>query len=171
MPTLTGVPDALSQVNRSDESELSKMEERLPPLLSVIAGMVDLIGFFTLGSSARYRQSCFSRRRGGPRRTVEPRAGSRNSCVRIGCGDRVAYCACFEPARRRPDTTVSCDPIPIAPRGARFQRHDGALGQPARLDGRHRSHGRSLCNGISIRSHALGIAKGGFNGRDDRESD
>jgi len=50
MPTLTGVPDALSQVNRSDESELSKMEERLPPLLSVIAGMVDLIGFFTLGS-------------------------------------------------------------------------------------------------------------------------
>jgi len=50
MPTLTGVPDALSQVNRSDQSELSKMEERLPPLLSVIAGMVDLIGFFTLGS-------------------------------------------------------------------------------------------------------------------------
>jgi uncharacterized membrane protein YoaK (UPF0700 family) len=50
MPTLTGFPDALSTVNRPDESELSKMEERLPPLLSVIAGMVDLIGFFTLGS-------------------------------------------------------------------------------------------------------------------------
>jgi len=28
---------------------LSRLEERLPPLLSVIAGMVDLIGFFTLG--------------------------------------------------------------------------------------------------------------------------
>ena len=50
MPTLTGIPDALSQVNRPDEIELSKIEERLPPLLSVIAGMVDLIGFFTLGS-------------------------------------------------------------------------------------------------------------------------
>jgi uncharacterized membrane protein YoaK (UPF0700 family) len=50
MPTLTGFPDALSQANHPDESELSKMEERLPPLLSVIAGMVDLIGFFTLGS-------------------------------------------------------------------------------------------------------------------------
>lgn len=50
MPTLTGFPDALSQANRPDESGLSKMAERLPPLLSVIAGMVDLIGFFTLGS-------------------------------------------------------------------------------------------------------------------------
>ena len=30
--------------------ELSRLEERLPPLLSVIAGMVDLIGFFTLGN-------------------------------------------------------------------------------------------------------------------------
>src|SRR6516164_3035176 len=50
MPTLSGFSDALSQVNRPDESELAKMEERLPPLLSVIAGMVDLIGFFTLGS-------------------------------------------------------------------------------------------------------------------------
>ena len=49
MSTLTGSPDALSQANPPDESELSKIEERLPPLLSVIAGMVDLIGFLTLG--------------------------------------------------------------------------------------------------------------------------
>jgi uncharacterized membrane protein YoaK (UPF0700 family) len=33
-----------------DASALSRLEERLPPLLSVIAGMVDLIGFFTLGN-------------------------------------------------------------------------------------------------------------------------
>jgi uncharacterized membrane protein YoaK (UPF0700 family) len=32
-----------------DEAELSRLEARLPPLLSVIAGMVDLTGFFTLG--------------------------------------------------------------------------------------------------------------------------
>src|SRR5215467_5314562 len=50
MPTYSGFSDAVSQVNRSDESELAKMEQRLPPLLSVIAGMVDLTGFFTLGS-------------------------------------------------------------------------------------------------------------------------
>ena len=50
MPTFSGFSDAVSQVNRSDESELAKMEQRLPPLLSVIAGMVDLTGFFTLGS-------------------------------------------------------------------------------------------------------------------------
>ena len=47
--TLTGSPDALSQANPQDESEPSKIEERLPPLLSVIAGMVDLTGFLTLG--------------------------------------------------------------------------------------------------------------------------
>jgi uncharacterized membrane protein YoaK (UPF0700 family) len=29
--------------------DLLRLEARLPPLLSVIAGMVDLIGFFTLG--------------------------------------------------------------------------------------------------------------------------
>ncbi len=50
MPSLTGFSDAHSQANHPDESELSKISERLPPLLSVIAGMVDLTGFFTLGS-------------------------------------------------------------------------------------------------------------------------
>jgi uncharacterized membrane protein YoaK (UPF0700 family) len=33
-----------------DALALSRLEERLPPLLSVIAGMVDLTGFFTLGN-------------------------------------------------------------------------------------------------------------------------
>jgi len=33
-----------------DRTELLRLEDRLPPLLSVIAGMVDLIGFFTLGN-------------------------------------------------------------------------------------------------------------------------
>jgi len=50
MPTFSGFSDAVSQVNRPDESELAKMEQRPPPLLSVIAGMVDLTGFFALGS-------------------------------------------------------------------------------------------------------------------------
>src|SRR5215470_585910 len=50
MPTFSGFSDALNQVNRPDESELARLEERLPPLLSVIAGMVDLTGFFTLGN-------------------------------------------------------------------------------------------------------------------------
>jgi len=52
MPTLAGSPDALGEVGRpaDDTIELSRLEERLPPLLSVIAGMVDLTGFFTLGN-------------------------------------------------------------------------------------------------------------------------
>jgi uncharacterized membrane protein YoaK (UPF0700 family) len=50
MSPLTGFPLASSQVSRSDVGDLSIMAERLPPLLSVIAGMVDLIGFFKLGS-------------------------------------------------------------------------------------------------------------------------
>src|SRR2546428_6136431 len=33
-----------------DASALSRLEKRLPSLLSVIAGMVDLVGFFTLGN-------------------------------------------------------------------------------------------------------------------------
>jgi len=32
-----------------DAAELSRLEARLPPLLSIIAGMVDFTGFFTLG--------------------------------------------------------------------------------------------------------------------------
>ena len=37
-------------VNDSEVQSQSNREERLPPLLSVIADMVDLIGFFTLGN-------------------------------------------------------------------------------------------------------------------------
>jgi uncharacterized membrane protein YoaK (UPF0700 family) len=50
MPTLAGRPDAHGEVGRPGDDELSRLEERLPPLLSVIAGMVDLTGFFTLGN-------------------------------------------------------------------------------------------------------------------------
>jgi uncharacterized membrane protein YoaK (UPF0700 family) len=52
MPTLAGILGALGGLDRpaDDKSELLRLEERLPPLLSIIAGMVDLIGFFTLGN-------------------------------------------------------------------------------------------------------------------------
>jgi hypothetical protein len=46
MPTFSGYSDAVGEVTRPDESELAKMEQRLPPLLSVIAGMVDLRLFY-----------------------------------------------------------------------------------------------------------------------------
>ena len=42
---------ARASVIPSDEAAaLLRMEERLPPVLSVIAGMVDLTGFFMLGN-------------------------------------------------------------------------------------------------------------------------
>jgi len=52
MPTLSGSPDALGGLDHpvDDTTELLRLEQRLPPLLSVIAGMVDLTGFFTLGN-------------------------------------------------------------------------------------------------------------------------
>ena len=52
MPMLAGNADALESLGSSsnDAAALSRLEQRLPPLLSVIAGMVDLIGFFTLGN-------------------------------------------------------------------------------------------------------------------------
>jgi uncharacterized membrane protein YoaK (UPF0700 family) len=39
-----------TSASAADNLELSALEERLPPLLSVIAGMVDLTGFLTLGN-------------------------------------------------------------------------------------------------------------------------
>jgi uncharacterized membrane protein YoaK (UPF0700 family) len=49
MPTDSGTFD--SWLRPSDDAPaLSLLEKRLPPLLSVIAGMVDLIGFLTLGN-------------------------------------------------------------------------------------------------------------------------
>ena len=39
-----------SIIPADEEAMLRRMEERLPPLLSVIAGMVDLTGFFMLGN-------------------------------------------------------------------------------------------------------------------------
>ena len=39
-----------SIISPDEEAILLRMEERLPPVLSVIAGMVDLTGFFMLGN-------------------------------------------------------------------------------------------------------------------------
>src|SRR6266852_1744915 len=52
MPTLATNSDAIDPWHQpsGDTLELSRLQERLPPLLSVIAGMVDLTGFFTLGN-------------------------------------------------------------------------------------------------------------------------
>jgi uncharacterized membrane protein YoaK (UPF0700 family) len=52
MPKLAGSSDAFRTWPRpaDDAIELSRLAQRLPPLLSVIAGMVDLISFFTLGN-------------------------------------------------------------------------------------------------------------------------
>jgi uncharacterized membrane protein YoaK (UPF0700 family) len=52
MPISDGNPGAVSTFARpgDDEVALSRLAARLPPLLSVIAGMVDLTGFFTLGN-------------------------------------------------------------------------------------------------------------------------
>jgi uncharacterized membrane protein YoaK (UPF0700 family) len=47
MPTFAGSSAALR--DSAPPAELSRLEARLPPLLSVIAGMVDLTGFLTLG--------------------------------------------------------------------------------------------------------------------------
>jgi uncharacterized membrane protein YoaK (UPF0700 family) len=49
LPTHTGSEPLPSQSSRSDETGASRLEIWLPPLLSVIAGMVDLTGFLTLG--------------------------------------------------------------------------------------------------------------------------
>ena len=51
MPASAQRTDVLAAASRSVDAdvELSRLQNLLPPLLSVIAGMVDLTGFFTLG--------------------------------------------------------------------------------------------------------------------------
>jgi uncharacterized membrane protein YoaK (UPF0700 family) len=51
MSTLVANSDAIPRrAHSSDEAlALARLEDRIAPLLSVIAGMVDLTGFFTLG--------------------------------------------------------------------------------------------------------------------------
>jgi len=49
MSTLARGSTALGNSAADDEVQLVRLEARLPPVLSVIAGMVDLTGFFTLG--------------------------------------------------------------------------------------------------------------------------
>ena len=51
MPAPAIPPDMLTAASATVDSgmELSRLQYLLPPLLSVIAGMVDLTGFFTLG--------------------------------------------------------------------------------------------------------------------------
>src|SRR5258708_3899044 len=52
MTMLAGSSDARCGLDRSVDHEagFERLEKRLPPLLSVIAGMVDVTGFFTLGN-------------------------------------------------------------------------------------------------------------------------
>jgi uncharacterized membrane protein YoaK (UPF0700 family) len=51
MPAPAKRPDVVAAASRAADTdvELSRLQNLLPPLLSVIAGMVDLTGFFTLG--------------------------------------------------------------------------------------------------------------------------
>src|SRR5215470_8609571 len=52
MPTSDRDSDALRTAAHPPDNAmaLARLEDRLPPLLSIIAGMVDLTGFFTLGN-------------------------------------------------------------------------------------------------------------------------
>src|SRR5262249_11863362 len=165
--------DALGGLDRpADETtELLRLEKRLPPLLSVIAGMVDLIGFFTLGSFTAHVTgnlvvAAAAAVRGGPWNLAQALAIP--VFMAAVAGAQVADYPCFQPTRCSSDTAASCDAIFITARGVGFQCRYGALDKSAWLDGRYRSHDRGLRNGVSVRSHALGIAKGGFNGGDDR---
>jgi len=49
MSTLASSSTAVGNPAADGEAQLLRLEAHLPPLLSVIAGMVDLTGFFTLG--------------------------------------------------------------------------------------------------------------------------
>jgi hypothetical protein len=80
-----------------DVLELSRLEERLPPLLSVVAGMVDVTGFFTLGNIFTAHIT-----------------GCGDSCLHPRARRRVAARPRVRPARSGPGATISANSASVA---------------------------------------------------------
>jgi hypothetical protein len=171
MPTSATTSGSIHASN--DSLAPSLLQERLPPLLSVIAGMVDLTGFFTLGNlhGSCNRQSCVGGSGSRARRSAECGPSFGNSCLHPRTRRRVAGRPDVRPARSGPGATPSPDSISAACWSFDFQHHHQTIREPARLDGRHRRDACRVRDGLSVRPFAVGHTGCDFNCRDDRQPD
>ena len=107
----------------------------------VIAGIVDLTGFFALGNiftahvTGNLVLAAAAAVRGGPLNLAQALAADPACC------------------------------------GFDFQRHHKAIHRPARVDGGHCCDDRSFRNGLSVCFASTGFAEGSLDGSDDRQSD
>src|SRR5262245_19700671 len=123
----------------NDELALSRLEARLPPLLSVIAGMVDLTSFFTLGHvftahvTGNLVVATAAAVQGGPWNLAQALAIPVFRSKRSELGTAAAP-GSFSAARRAPG----------------FQRHHEAIRRSERTHGGHRRDDRRVRDGLPI---------------------
>ena len=177
MPTPAGRSDTSQGLQSQPENhgfELSQLEEWLPPLLSVIAGMVDLTGFFMLGNiftahvTGNLVLAAAAAVRGGPLNWAQVLSipififavaatwllAKRVSQARIGFGAAVAT------------RTVS------SARGSLgFQCRYQTFIATSRADGRRRGHDRRRRDGLSVCPISPGHTGRNINRGHDRQFD
>ena len=142
----------------------SRSERWLPTLLSMIAGMVDVIGFLSLGIFTAHvtgnivvigalvvRQSCI--RRTDPGYSSFYRRGRRH----------LASCQGIEQAWYRADEIPSPDSISADYVRVDFQCHHETFCRSARLNGHDRGNDHGHGYGLSVCSLALNPAVGALN--------
>jgi hypothetical protein len=175
MPTPAGRSDTSQGLQSQPGNhgfELSELKEWLPPLLSVIAGMVDLTGFFMLGNistahvTGNLVLAAAAAVRGGPLNWAQVLSipififggylvtSQRVSQARIGFGAAVAT------------RTVS------SARGSLgFQCRYQTFIATSRADGRRRGHDRRRRDGLSVCPISPGHTGRNINGGHDRQFD
>src|SRR6516165_6333225 len=110
MPDFATPHTASTPPDDTVDLDLSRLREHLTPLLSVIAGMVDLIGFFTLGNIFTAHVTgnvVVASAAGGARRAAEFGPGIGNSRLHVCRRSYLAHCSSIEQAWGNPGAAVA----------------------------------------------------------------